>query len=43
MPENRALMHFQLSKDDMLILDALTTAEDLRKRVDHELTKKTSL
>ena len=43
MPENRALMHFQLSKDDMLILDALTTAEDLRKRVDHELTRKTSL
>jgi diketogulonate reductase-like aldo/keto reductase len=42
MPENRAL-HFTLKEEDMAILDALTTEDDLRVRREHELMRKTEL
>jgi diketogulonate reductase-like aldo/keto reductase len=43
MPENRALMHFTLKDEDMAILDALTTEDDIEARREHELMRKTSL
>jgi diketogulonate reductase-like aldo/keto reductase len=43
MPQNRAIMHFTLKDEDMAILDALTTEDDIRARREHELMRKTSL
>jgi diketogulonate reductase-like aldo/keto reductase/8-oxo-dGTP pyrophosphatase MutT (NUDIX family) len=43
MRENRGLMHFTLEEEDMAILDALTTEDDIRARREHELMRKTSL
>jgi diketogulonate reductase-like aldo/keto reductase len=43
MQENRKVRHFALTEEDMQSLDALTTKEDLAKRAEHELMRKTSL
>lgn len=43
MAENRSIMHFSLSKEDIIQLDLLTTDEDRRLGEEHELMSKRSL
>lgn len=43
MKENRDIVDFSLTNDEMLQLDALTTPECVGKREKHELMSKTSL
>lgn len=43
MHENRNLFAFALKQDDMALLDAMTTAEDIRVRQEHEIKRKTGL
>jgi len=43
MEENRSILHFELSSEDMAVLDSLTTEKDIREREELEAVRKISL
>ena len=43
MKENRELLTFTLDKDDLVLLDGMTTEEDIANRAELEKTRKTSM
>ena len=43
MKENRKLLTFTLDKDDLALLDGMTTEEDIANRAELEKTRKTSM
>ena len=43
MKENRSVLHFALSDDDVALLDSLTTEEDVRAREELEVVRKKSM